>query len=135
MNFLRSYLKPTAVVQARSAEDQESSNVTSVVHSSAVSTRSRGSSTRQVEEIRHKVILNHIWHKQNALAWISNHSGECEGVIIRKSRDEYLCRPAALANSTFARAVADMNLQVSILLRVFHFISCECLKKIQLIFV
>lgn len=111
MDLLRSYLKP---IRAQEVEEKESSTRTSVIiNSSSTSIRSKGSLNRQIHEIRHTVILNYIWHKQNAFSWISDYSGKCEGVIIRKSRDEYLCRPAALATSSFARAVADMNLQVS----------------------
>ena len=65
-----------------------------------------------LDEIKHQVILNYLWQKQRGMMWISNDSGDLEGILIRKNRDEYLCRPPALATSTFARIMAQLNVQV-----------------------
>ncbi|RAL67841.1 hypothetical protein DID88_008567 [Monilinia fructigena] len=42
-----------------------------------------------------------------------DNSGQHEGVMVRKDRTEYLCRPPALANSTFGRAMKIMNVSAA----------------------
>lgn len=74
---------------------------------SITSTDSRG-----VEQIKHQVILNFLWQKQRGLGWTLDTTGAREGVMIRKTRSEYIYRPAALGNSAFAAAMSMLNVQV-----------------------
>lgn len=74
---------------------------------SITSTDSRG-----VEQIKHQVILNFLWQKQRGLGWTLDTTGTREGVMIRKTRQEYIYRPAQLASSHFAAAMSMLNVQV-----------------------
>jgi hypothetical protein len=68
---------------------------------------------RSVDDIKHQVILNYLWQKQRGLMWITDTSGQLEGVMIRKNKHEYLCRPPALGCSQFVRSMSLLNVQVS----------------------
>ncbi len=76
-------------------------------------------SVRSIDDIKHQVILNYLWHKQRGSMWISDLSGQVEGVVVRKGRQDYLFRPHALENSVFARAVTVLNVQVGNILLMF----------------
>ncbi len=45
--------------------------------------------------------------------WIEDKSGAAEGVLVRKVRAQFLTYPAALIESTFARACMALNLQAA----------------------
>jgi hypothetical protein len=46
------------------------------------------------------------------LMWIQDDAKQYEGVMVRKDRTEYLCRPQTLATSTFGVAMQTMNVSV-----------------------
>lgn len=66
-----------------------------------------------VDDIKHEVMVNYLYQQQNASLWVSDGSGEIEGVLLRKSRGNYLACPAQLGESQFAISCATMNFQVS----------------------
>ncbi|EHY52268.1 hypothetical protein HRR83_003167 [Exophiala dermatitidis] len=77
-----------------------------------------GRSTRSVpstflEEVRHEIMVNHLYQQQCSHLWVSDGSGECEGVLVRKSKGNYLACPQQLAHSQFAQVCAQLNLQVA----------------------
>jgi len=63
-------------------------------------------------DIKHQVTLNFLSKKQRGQMWIEDTSGISEGVMVRKTRQEYICWPPALANSKLAKAMAILNVQV-----------------------
>ncbi len=73
---------------------------------------------RLVDEIKHQVVINHLYQHQCSSLWIRDVSQDVEGVMIRKRRNEYLFKPPGLAESSFAQAMSMLNVKVS-----FNFFS------------
>ena len=67
-----------------------------------------------LEELRHEIMVNYLFQQQCARLWIADGTGEVEGVMLRKSRGNYLACPPALADSVFADACVELNVQVSL---------------------
>jgi hypothetical protein len=84
---------------------------------SARSTRSNMSSM-MLDEIKHEVMVNYLYQQQCSHLWVSDGSGEVEGVLLRKSRGHYMACPPELGNSALAVACAALNVQVSLPLRL-----------------
>ncbi|RFU31186.1 hypothetical protein B7463_g5182, partial [Scytalidium lignicola] len=82
------------------------------VHSSrnSISNRSTQSSTF-LDDIKHEVMVNYLYQQQCANLWVSDGSGEVEGVLLRKSRNHYMACPPQLGASQFALACAALNVQ------------------------
>lgn len=76
------------------------------------SVRSNGSS--YIDDIKHEVMVNYLYQQQCSQLWVSDGSGEVEGVLLRKARGHYMACPPQLGNSAFAMACAALNVQVSI---------------------
>ena len=66
-----------------------------------------------LEDIKHEIMVNHLYQQQCSRLWVSDGSGECEGVLLRKARGHYLACPQPLLDSKFAQACAQLNVQVS----------------------
>ena len=75
------------------------------------SVRSNGSSLF-LDDIKHEVMVNYLYQQQCSHLWVSDGSGEIEGVLLRKSRGQYMACPPQLGNSPFAIACAALNVQV-----------------------
>ena len=75
------------------------------------SMRSTGSSMI-LDDIKHEVMVNYLYQQQCSHLWVSDGSGEIEGVLLRKSRRQYIACPPQLGSSPFALACAAMNVQV-----------------------
>ncbi len=78
---------------------------------SAKSTKSNNSSMF-LDDIKHEVMVNYLYQQQCSHLWVSDGSGEIEGVLLRKSRGQYMACPPQLGNSPFAMACAALNVQV-----------------------
>lgn len=78
---------------------------------SARSYRSNNSSLI-VEDIKHEVMVNYMYQQQCSQLWVSDGSGEVEGVLLRKSKGHYMACPPQLGTSPFAVACAALNVQV-----------------------
>jgi hypothetical protein len=78
---------------------------------SARSARSHQSSLF-LDEIKHEVMVNYLYQQQCSQLWVSDGSGEVEGVLLRKARGLYMACPPQLGNSVFAQACASLNVQV-----------------------
>jgi hypothetical protein len=65
-----------------------------------------------IEDIKHEMMVNYLFHQQCSRLWIADGKGELEGVLLRKTRGNYNACPANLANSPFAYYCAQMNVQV-----------------------
>ncbi|KAF0323650.1 glycosyltransferase family 2 protein [Colletotrichum asianum] len=74
------------------------------------STRSNGSSMF-LDDIKHEVMVNYLYQQQCSHLWVSDGSGEIEGVLLRKARGQYMACPPQLGNSPFALACAALNVQ------------------------
>lgn len=66
-----------------------------------------------IDEIKHEVMVNFLYQKQCSALWIGDGGGECEGVMLRKSKGVYLACPPQLVNTVFGRACAGLGVQVS----------------------
>lgn len=81
------------------------------------STHSRPSSRaaeeeRLVDDIKHQVVLNHLYQHQCSSLWIRDYNDNIEGAMVRRKKNDYLFKPQALETSAFARAMTALNVQV-----------------------
>jgi len=76
----------------------------------SISNRSTQSSTF-LDDIKHEVMVNYLYQQQCSHLWVSDGSGEIEGVLLRKSKNTYMACPPQLGNSAFAAACAALNVQ------------------------
>ncbi|CZT53409.1 uncharacterized protein RSE6_14942 [Rhynchosporium secalis] len=76
----------------------------------SISNRSTQSSTF-LDDIKHEVMVNYLYQQQCSHLWVSDGSGEIEGVLLRKSKNTYMACPPQLGNSAFASACAALNVQ------------------------
>jgi hypothetical protein len=114
------YLKPATIPARGNAGKKQGETSSSPmvqlprpIYQSSVASSSRVTLDEdQRENIKHQVILSFLYEKQQRHRWIAEDSGVSEGVMVRKNRHEYLCRPPALANSPLAMAMAMLNVQV-----------------------
>ena len=65
-----------------------------------------------LDEIKHEVMVNYLYQQQCGRLWVSDGSGEVEGVLLRKRRGEYMACPPGLQYSSFGQACAALNVQV-----------------------
>ncbi|KAK1758047.1 putative glycosyltransferase [Echria macrotheca] len=72
------------------------------------STRSFANSV-MLDDIKHEVMVNYLYQQQCSHLWVSDGSGEIEGVLLRKERGQYLACPPGLGSSPIAFACAAMN--------------------------
>ncbi len=75
------------------------------------SVRSTGSSIF-LDDIKHEVMVNYLYQQQCSHLWVSDGSGEIEGVLLRKARGQYMACPPQLGTSPFALACTALNVQV-----------------------
>ncbi|TVY59121.1 hypothetical protein LCER1_G000654 [Lachnellula cervina] len=78
--------------------------------SNSISNRSTQSS-QFLDDIKHEVMVNYMYQQQCAHLWVSDGSGEIEGVLLRKSKNTYMACPPQLGTSSFAVACAALNVQ------------------------
>ena len=64
------------------------------------------------EDIKHEVMCNFLYQQQCSKLWIADGSGQMEGIMVKKGRNEYISCPPALAQSEFAACVAALNAPV-----------------------
>jgi hypothetical protein len=57
-------------------------------------------------------MVNYLYQQQCSHLWVSDGSGEVEGVLLRKSKNTYMACPPQLGGSAFAAACAALNVQV-----------------------
>jgi len=69
-------------------------------------------SSQFLDDIKHEVMVNYLYQQQCSHLWVSDGSGEIEGVLLRKSRNTYMACPPQLGSSPFAAACAALNVQV-----------------------
>ena len=70
-------------------------------------------SSQFLDDIKHEVMVNYLYQQQCSHLWVSDGSGEIEGVLLRKSKNTYMACPPQLGSSSFAAACAALNVQVS----------------------
>lgn len=104
--------KVEAPVESPVETGTQSPNVLSGSSRNSLSGRSVGSSAF-MDDIKHEVMVNYLYQQQCSRLWVSDGSGELEGVLLRKSRNVYLSCPPPLVNSLFAASCAAMNVHVS----------------------
>ena len=80
----------------------------------SISNRSTQSSTF-LDDIKHEVMVNYLYQQQCSHLWVSDGSGEVEGVLLRKSKNTYMACPPQLGESPFAAACSALNVQVRLL--------------------
>lgn len=74
-----------------------------------------------VDEIKHEVMVNYLHQQQCSNMWVEDSiSGKIEGVLLRKSKGQYMACPPPLVGSDFANACAQLNCQVSNLVISIH---------------
>jgi hypothetical protein len=103
---------PSATL-ARPGSDMELQPPTPKFGSSRNSMSARSTqSSAFLDDIKHEVMVNYLYQQQCSHLWVSDGSGEIEGVLLRKARNQYMACPPQLGNSPFATACASLNVQV-----------------------
>ena len=82
---------------------------------SSIAPSIRSAQSSSLDDIKHEVMVNYLYQQQCSRLWVSDGSGEMEGVLLRKARNQYLACPPALIDSVFAVVCAELNVQVSCL--------------------
>jgi len=82
--------------------------------SGAVSSRSSGV---MIDDIKHEVMVSYLYQQQSSQLWVNpnpapGQSNGNEGVLLRKSKGQYMACPASLSNSLFAEACSALNVHV-----------------------
>lgn len=80
---------------------------------SSIAPSVRSTQSGFLDDIKHEVMVNYLYQQQCSRLWVSDGSGECEGVLLRRSRGQYLTCPPQLLASVLALVCAELNLQVS----------------------
>ena len=107
--------KPVSHPYGQNYDGRSSSNTPRMAGSSRASLApSTRASSVFIDEIKHEVMVNYLHQQQCSSLWVHDNSGEMEGVLLRKSRNNYMACPPALVNSRFAQAVSILNAQVSL---------------------
>ncbi|KAF2454580.1 glycosyl transferase family group 2-domain-containing protein [Lineolata rhizophorae] len=70
--------------------------------------------TAYLDDIKHDIMVNYLFQQQCGKLWISDGNGEAEGVLLRKTRGNYISCPPQLVHSKFAKYCEALNLQVAI---------------------
>lgn len=105
--------KPPNNPYGHNYDHRSSSNTPRMAGSSRASLApSTRASSVFIDEIKHEVMVNYLHQQQCSSLWVHDNSGEMEGVLLRKSRNNYMACPPALVNSRFAQAVSILNAQV-----------------------
>ncbi|CAZ80516.1 unnamed protein product [Tuber melanosporum] len=76
------------------------------------------SSAIMVDDIKHEVMVSYLYQQQSSQLWVNpnpppGRSNENEGVLLRKSKGQYMACPASLSNSLFAEACSVLNVHVA----------------------
>ena len=77
----------------------------------SLSARSTASSAF-FDDIRHEVMVNYLYQQQCSRRGVGDLAGEAEGVLLRKTRGQYMACPPQLAASPLAASCAALNVQV-----------------------
>ncbi|KAH7228014.1 glycosyl transferase family group 2-domain-containing protein [Fusarium oxysporum] len=99
-------IPPAAVVELHSAAGPK---FTAGPPSIAPSSKSGNSNL--LDDIKHEVMVNYLYQQQCSQLWVGDGSGEIEGVLLRKSRGQYMACPPQLGQSPFAIACTALNVQ------------------------
>jgi hypothetical protein len=75
------------------------------------SLRSVGSSS-VIEDAKYETMVNYLSQQQRSKAWITEASGDGEGVMICRNRGGYLTCPAELGTSLLASYCTSLNISV-----------------------
>ncbi|CAJ2504576.1 Uu.00g119700.m01.CDS01 [Anthostomella pinea] len=70
-----------------------------------------GHSSMFVDDIKHEVMVNYLYQQQCSRLWVSDGSGEVEGVVLRKSRGNYITCPPQLVTTPFGMSCSTLNVQ------------------------
>lgn len=76
-----------------------------------------------VDEIRHEVMCNYLYQQQAGKLWIDQREELEQGIIIRRSRGNYVAAPPDLAYSRLAANCSALNVQVSTLGEIAQYCS------------
>jgi hypothetical protein len=98
------WISSPEVCSPSSISEQQSSN--------SVSSSSQSLPSSLTEDMKHEIMMNYLFQQQCSSLWVSDGSGQKEGIMLRKGRGLYLSCPPQLADSPFGLACAKMNLRV-----------------------
>ncbi|ORY18874.1 glycosyl transferase family group 2-domain-containing protein [Clohesyomyces aquaticus] len=70
--------------------------------------RSMASKT-YLEDVKHEIMATFLFQQQCGKLWIGNASGELEGILLRKSKGNYITCPPALLNSSLSFYCSQLN--------------------------
>lgn len=95
------------------SQSAKTSRPASLAPSEAMTNKSARTS-RYYEDLRHEVMCSHIYQAQSMMMWVQNPFGGREGVVVKKGRDQIITAPPQLSDSSFAYAVAALNVPAAL---------------------
>jgi hypothetical protein len=66
-----------------------------------------------MEVVKNKVMINYLYQQQGINGWRSGTEARSEGVILRLTREDYLCHPTSLVYSPLLTALKSLNVQAA----------------------
>ncbi|KAH9883981.1 glycosyl transferase family group 2-domain-containing protein [Xylariomycetidae sp. FL2044] len=66
------------------------------------------------EDTKHEIMVNFLYQQQCSHLWVSDGSGEVEGVLLRRSKGVYIACPTPLVHSPLAAACSALNVQCAL---------------------
>ncbi len=102
----------SAVSQAASVTTAASDASADNHDSSSISSSGTSGNSSFMEDLKYEVMVNYLYQQQCAHLWVGDEGGNIEGVLLRKSRNEYLSCPPQLVNSPLGDGCAALNVLV-----------------------
>lgn len=66
-----------------------------------------------MEVVKNKVMINYLYQQQGNNGWRSDTDNRLEGVVLRLSKDDYLCHPTSLVYSPLLVSLKCLNVQAA----------------------
>jgi hypothetical protein len=70
-------------------------------------------STSYLDDVKHEIMANFLFQQQCTKLWIGDASGELEGILLRKSKGNYITCPPSLVQSSLGFYCSQLNFQAS----------------------
>src|SRR5271155_3637165 len=77
----------------------------------SIALSSQSEQSNFLDDIKHEAMVTYLYQIQCSHLWVGDGGGELEGVLLRKSRNNYLACPPELIDSALATACMEMNVE------------------------
>lgn len=99
--------------RSRSSSTRGGSRTPTVRTRGSFSSMKSSMSNAELGDMKHQVMVNHLYHQQCTNLWVAEGAGETEGCILRKDQGEYTTCPRSLQDSRLLESMRSLNVQAS----------------------